>query len=431
MAGPIELTLPAGGSSGSYVCYTDLELRSVLQPILGILSGRVVGFEALLRPSDRGGASIPPSILFDSIKDHDELVALNKIVLELHIANFCALDPGNCWIFLNISVSVLRDLVEGDEGLPAMLVRHNVAATRVVIEVLESDIADVDDVWNALIQYRRAGLMVGFDDFGSGHSNLARIFNFVPDIVKFDLSVMAQARRNPSLLGTYEHLTALLHNVGALVLAEGIESLEDALFMMNANVDCLQGYWISRPACSTTVEHIADKLKLLRHAYSESADASDELRNHLRAEAEAALMRSAICYRVTGDLPAAAALFFAVECSARFYILDEDGLDIGSLPRESAADARVREKLAPLQPTGSSGFIHRSYFRDALRCPNKIHFGGPYFSFLDGGSVYVVATGRRAKGKRIILCGSLRTHDQMSEPAASEAARPGLESHSH
>jgi len=428
MIGHVELSPPDADGSGAYRSHKDFKLRSVFQAVLGIVPGVIVGYEALLRPTSFTGASVPPSAVFDVTQDHDDLVALNRLISELHIANFCALDSKNCWLFLNVSVAVLQDLLDGDESLPAMLEFYGIPSTRVIIEVLESDIADVDDVWNTLAQYRRAGLMIAFDDFGSGHSNLSRIFNFVPDIVKFDLSVVAQGRKKPSLRGAYEHLTAMLHDIGTLVLAEGIESLEDAVFMMNANVDCLQGYWISRPVYSLSPERIAGLVKLLRQAYAESVDASDDLRTHLRVNAEAGLIRAATNYCITGDVRTAAALFFDVAGSARFYVLHEDGSAFASVPKESIADVRVREKLAPLQPSGASGFLHRSYFRNALLEPNKIHFGGPYFSFLDGGSVYVVATGRQVHGKMVVLCGSLTTHGQMSEPPARKAVTPGLES---
>ena len=386
--------------------YRGLTLHSVFQPIGGIVNGNVVGYEALLRAATSAGFPVAPPSVFDTAADHGELLLLNQIVSDLHIASFCARDPGDCWLFLNISTMVLDPMISQSGNLRTLAAKHGIAPARIVVEVLEENTPDADAIDDCLRQYKDAGFLVAMDDFGKGWSNLDRIFNFLPSIVKFDLSLIIQGRSNPKVQRAYRHMTAMLHEVGIMVLAEGIETIEDAAFMVEAGVDFVQGYWLSRPDVAISSTGAVRRIHELRVAYAAQTIRTDREDGDHRTIAETALREAAALYTATGDLGGAAAIFHAVPNARRFIVLDANGSDLGSVTVPAVAgDLLRRSGLAPVRPGRSSSLVHRKYFRDAVRCPNQVHFASPVYSLVDGASSDVVAKAITRHGKPFVLCG--------------------------
>jgi len=386
--------------------YRGLILRSVFQPIGSVVHGNVLGYEALIRVTTPEGELMAPPVAFKEAEDAGELLLLNQIVTDIHLANFSCQDPGDCWLFLNINTPVLLPMITQSGNLSQIAARHRIAPARIVIEVLEQDVIDNESFDLCLRQYKEAGFMVAMDDFGKGWSNLDRILNFFPSIVKFDLSLVAQGRANQKVQRAYRHLTLLLHEVGIMVLAEGIESVGDASFMVEAGVDFLQGYWLARPHPSTRVAQVADRIHELRTVYGERAFHSDQVEYDIYTKVEQALRRASEVYAATGDISRAAAVFHAMPCARRLVVLDQDGFDVGAVSADAAVpDSGRRAQLGPLLPGRNSRFTHRKYFRDALRSPDQVHFASPVYSLIDGASSDVAAKAVNREGRLFVLCG--------------------------
>ena len=393
-------------ASGPTAEYRGLTLHSVFQPIGSFVHGKVVGYEALLRAIDRRGQAMAPQAVFAQAQTTSELAILNRIVTELHFKSFCAQDPGNCWLFINISTLAFCPLVTHPGSLFELSAKYGIAPSRIVIELLEHDILDREGFGRCLSRCRDAGFMVAMDDFGKGWSNLDRILNFVPSIVKFDQSLVFQGRSNLQIQHAYRHLTSMLHEVGIMVLAEGIESVEDASFMVDAGVDFFQGYWLAQPDRSTVAACVSERNNELRAHYIEQAGRTDQEEGHVRVVVEAALGQAAAQFAATGDIARVAKIFQAVPGARRLVVLDENGFDVGVETAPNAAhDVKREAQLAPLQPDRSARFTHRRYFRDALRWPNQVHFASPVYSLVDGTSSNVAAKAVSHGGRLYVLCG--------------------------
>lgn len=395
------------GPPGRTAEYRGLTLRSVFQAIGGVVRGSVVGYEALLRATTQDGRPVQPPKVLEEARGAGELLLLNQIVSDLHIANFSRQDPGNCWLFLNISTPVLSPMITNSGNLSILAAKHGIPPSRIVVEVLEQDILDDRGFERCLRKYKDAGFIVAMDDFGKGWSNLDRIFNFFPSIVKFDLGLISRARSNRKVQRAYHYLTAMLHEVGIMVLAEGIESVEDASFMVEAGVDFLQGHWLSRPHPSPRAAHVARKHRELRTVYGARVCRSDQADSNVRAAVEITLRQAAEVYATTGDIVRAAAIFNAVPYARRLVVLDKSGFDVGVIFSTQVLDDALRhEQLMPLQPSRSSRFTHRKYFRDAIRYPNQVHFESPVYSLLDDSSCDVVAKAVTREGALFVVCGA-------------------------
>jgi EAL domain-containing protein (putative c-di-GMP-specific phosphodiesterase class I) len=394
------------------VFYRGYELRSAFQPILGITQGRVLGYEALLRPRDSQGRELPPLALFDMARGFNELGELNRLATGVHLASFRQQAPSNCWLFLNLNVAALYEFASHPGGLKAEVARHGLWPPRVVIEVMESDIAEDDAVSGLLRDYRRAGFMIAIDDFGAGFSNLSRIFALKPEIVKFDRELMMKRLSNPAMTHLFRHLAASLHEVGAMVLAEGVETLNDAEAAMDAGFNMLQGYWLARPNVTTKVEHLPERIRALREAHHIAASNSEFEVSYFKSYAEEVMARAASVYFTADDFDAAAQNILDLPWARRFWVADDKGMELRS--RESpieAFDAELLGKFAPMAPGPENCCIHRVYFREAIKRPNQVSFTGPFISTQDGARVFVIACGVVRSEKTLVLCGALMLPD--------------------
>lgn len=386
--------------------YRGLTLRSVFQPIASVVLGGVVGYEVLLRATNRSGHPVSTPMVFDEAAEVDELEILNRIVCELHLKNFRNRDPEHCLLFINISTGVFCQLVEETVSLIELAAEFGISTGRIAIEILENDFLDDDNFSRCVIKCKEAGFLVALDDFGKGLSNFDRVLNFAPSVVKYDMSLVSKARSNAKLRRAYYHLTAMLHEVGTMVLAEGIESVEDALLMVDAGVDFLQGYWIARPAAAIGIDAVSAKIRELKELYAIKADDRETEDRNDRGALRETMLRAAERYAEAGDIAGAAGIFLALPSSKRFYVLDENGFDVavGEAPN-NVIDLRATAKVGPFRATKHSSMIHRDYFREAIRRPNEVHFHSPVFSFLDGATFDIVVKAVSRDGRRFVVCG--------------------------
>ncbi len=220
-------------------------IGSVFQPIFTLAGQGVVGYEGLLRAQRPLGINIPPPQLFAGQHDSAAVIDLDRLCRTLHVGNFSAQGLEG-WLFLNINPRVVVEGRLRSTFFAELLQRFALPPERIVVEILESAIDDEAALAEAVDYYKDLNCLVAIDDFGAGHSNFERIMRLQPDIVKLDRSLLANADtlRTRRIL---PNLVTLLHEADCIVVQEGINSEEDALRAMEANVDLVQGYYFARP----------------------------------------------------------------------------------------------------------------------------------------------------------------------------------------
>lgn len=250
-------------------------LGTHFQPIFSVRRGACSGYEALLRAEDaRTGGPVPPTRLFEQSRG-DERVRLDWICRALHLRNFATVDRGDRTLFLNVfPEAALRDAHCVSEF--ADLVRYyGMAPRRVCVEILETDCADEGLLREAVAAYRDMGVTIAMDDFGVGRSNFDRIVSIRPDIVKIDRSVLADAVGDVKAREALPGIVKLLHDAGARVAAEGIESAAEALVAVTSGADYLQGFYFARPRPNLVDEAFSERIlhELLRMREAKAARA--------------------------------------------------------------------------------------------------------------------------------------------------------------
>jgi len=130
-------------------------------------------------------------------------------------------------------------------------------ADRLVVEVLEVDHVERDPAaMESLTALRRLGVIISIDDFGAGYANLTRVRALRPDVIKIDRSLVegSDDEGGAALLGT---AVSIGRQVGAKVVAEGVETAEQFAAVLHAGCDGVQGHYFSRPLSASALHDFA------------------------------------------------------------------------------------------------------------------------------------------------------------------------------
>lgn len=362
------------------VRYGNLTLFSAFDPIFSVPHMRAAGYEAKLRAHDELNQSVSPLEVFGQAARLGDLLELDRLSQSLHLANFRGLQQPHGWLFLNIHPAAIADFRHGAALIEEMR-RLDIAPQRVVLQVLEQPNTDPRRVLEAVQLFRRHGFLIALDDFGSGHSNIDRVWKVQPDIVKLDRSMVFQATQQPHVARILPGLVSLLHESGRLVLIEGVASEQEALIAIEANVDFVQGHYFARPsvsaADSTGVYQAFDQLMDTYRARTEARERDDaaELAPYVEA------VRNASHALAGGTaLGEACATFLALPDAARCFVLDERGRQTGDnvLP---ARPLRPRaRRFMPLMNSQGARWDRRPYFRRAIAGNGEVQTTRPYLS---------------------------------------------------
>lgn len=235
---------------GDSLQWQGFTLSTHFQPIFCVRDAACVGFEALLRPLDRDGVPMRPDRLFEQAVAAGDGFLLDWICRALHFRKFATVDPGDRLIFLNVHPEAAVKDARACREFDHLARFYGVAPRRVCVEILEGACADEGLLRESVSAYRSLGVGIAMDDFGVGRSNFDRIVALRPEIVKIDRSILTDAVGDAKARRMLPAMIALLHEAGAKVTLEGIESVTEAMIAIDAGADQLQGYYFARPAAA-------------------------------------------------------------------------------------------------------------------------------------------------------------------------------------
>jgi diguanylate cyclase (GGDEF)-like protein len=230
-------------------------LTAVFQPIFDLRNGAPRGYEGLIRPM-AGSGFADPGELFAAAELVGRTVELDLACMATSIAGFAKLRlPGS--LTLNISPRTLESDDFTVRGLVGMLERHGVAPNRVVLELTErAAIEDMDKLVRAVDACRAAGMRLAADDVGAGNAGLRLLSQLQFDIVKIDLSLVQGGAVRATSQEVVRTLKDLADRWGALVIAEGVETPEQLVFVRDLGIRAGQGYLLGRPSAEPATERI-------------------------------------------------------------------------------------------------------------------------------------------------------------------------------
>ena len=228
---------------------SNREFINHYQPKVSVATGQLVGVETLVRWQHPTNGLVFPDRFIGVAEKHGHINGLTQVVIDGAIAQARSwIDQGlKLHLSINISMESLATLTFPDV-LSRQVECAGVAAADIVLEVTESRLmSSVVNVLDVLTRLRLKRFRLSIDDFGTGHSSLAQLRDIPFDELKVDRGFVHGAATNDKKRAICEASLGLARQLGIVVVAEGVEDLEDWNFLRSAGCDFAQGYFIAKP----------------------------------------------------------------------------------------------------------------------------------------------------------------------------------------
>jgi EAL domain-containing protein (putative c-di-GMP-specific phosphodiesterase class I) len=226
------------------------ELSLVYQPKLSLLDERITGVEALLRWNSQDLGEISPVTFIPVAEESGMIIEIGDWVLVR------ACEQLSQWhrdglrdISMSVNLSVLQ-LQRGDltQRLCDILAENDMAPNQLELELTESVImANAEQSISTLRQLKAVGVTLSIDDFGTGYSSLSYLRRLPIDALKIDKEFVGDITTDPDDEAITATVINMAHSLGLNVVAEGVETAEQAEYLREQGCDEIQGHWLSTP----------------------------------------------------------------------------------------------------------------------------------------------------------------------------------------
>lgn len=226
------------------------QLQMVFQPKLSLTAPEERSFEALLRWEHPEYGQLPCDMFIPLIEQTKHISDLTHWTIESCFQTLRKMRHQygrSSSVAINLSARVLDE--EGfPERVEQMLNHYDLESNSVRFEITESAMMnDSDRAMQIMLRLAAMGISLSVDDFGVGHSSLAYISRLPVDELKVDKSFVLSMQKWESDRAIVKATIDLAHDLGLSVVAEGVETLEQATMLREMECDVLQGYYVSRP----------------------------------------------------------------------------------------------------------------------------------------------------------------------------------------
>lgn len=430
------LTEQSGRASG---WFQDLELKSVFQPAFSLPQKHAIGFEASLRAVDPKGNPVSPETLFGPVQNYAETAMLDMLSTTIHVQNFFSRRPSHGVLFINLHPEVFLDFDNSVGFLTSLFNHYEVAPHKVMIDIPGS-LLEHERLDDAITCYRSLGCLIAVDDFGVDNANLDSLWQATPAIVKIGRSVVADAMKRERTRRSLPRAVSLLHEMGTLVLMEGLESKDQALLAIDADADFGSGYFFGPHVDGVTeFSEPHDLLNNLWTSYrqqhaslrpdervtrvsleNETLHSSQASGLHKASPADiaryreqrhpylAAIQNLAAKVRSGATLESSSDAFLGLEGALRCFLLDDSGRHIGADIFSASPPARQSADFYSVVSIDKSDWSRRDFFRRAINEPEVVQATRQYCSLTGYLHCVTFSMATKAKnGKPVVICGDV------------------------
>jgi EAL domain-containing protein (putative c-di-GMP-specific phosphodiesterase class I) len=221
-------------------------VTTAYQPILLLQDRTVLGFEALSR-GPRGTGLEAPDDLFGAATEHELLVELDRLCRARALLSSGRI-PSNARIFINTLPATIRDPQFRGKPLIDFLDRAQVSPERIVIEITEKLVIENYALFReAMAYFTDLGMSFAVDDVGAGYSGLEAIARLKPAFLKIDTMLVRDVHSSLVNREMVKAIISMGQGIGATVIAEGIQTQEEAGALLKMGVNYGQGFYLARP----------------------------------------------------------------------------------------------------------------------------------------------------------------------------------------
>ncbi|MDX1588221.1 MAG: EAL domain-containing protein [Oleiphilaceae bacterium] len=412
------LTREPGHQAPVTSLFEEFEVASAFQPIISPTHNRVVGVEALARPSHKG-LPVSPAEIFNRTDGKPHNGDLDLKLWQQHLHNFARQLPP-AWLFLNVSADSIGAPGISPRILADQVRQAGLGCDQVVLEIVEQAVASEQLLQDFVEDARRLGFRVAVDDFGAGDANFERVWRLQPFIVKMDRAMVVHAAANESARKLFISLVRLIRENGSLVLVEGVETRQQAEIAMQSEADLYQGFYFARPSqVLNQDQETLDRFRVFQEDYNQcqhlQARKHEEQLRHLRFEILAA------CHSLARQEPLqlVAEPLLRIPGVARCFLLDHRGIQQGPVAVSERGNRRfLKPDFNPLYQSQGASWSHREYFLRAIDNPSQINVSRPYVALPDTRSTVTISAQTFTRRGNRILCVDL--HPEIAFPGLQE-----------
>ncbi len=251
----------------------DGSLQVAYQPVFVVSDGSLHGFEALARWVSPSQGVVSPAEFIPLAARLGLAKKLDLCVLEQACLAMGGLGDAARYLELTVNLSPQHiDDVDLVDGVIDVLARTAMPANRLLMEITETDaLRDPDGAVTRLQSLRALGCRLAIDDFGTGYSSMTYLDRFPIDVVKIDRSFISTIDRSRRARRLTESVVDLAHSLGLEVVAEGVETAEQAEVVTMIGADLVQGFHYRRPGPESSLAPLVE-----RHASRSEPIAGDQ-----------------------------------------------------------------------------------------------------------------------------------------------------------
>ncbi len=227
----------------------DFEIKMAFQPIVDARDRSIFGYEALVRSADGAGAPeviarVRPEQLyrFDQTCRVKAIETAARLGLRQYLSiNFlpnAVYEPATC---IRLTLEAAR--------------RCGFATDKLIFETAESEqVRDEAHLTRIFRDYKDRGFLTALDDFGAGYAGLNLLAEFQPSIIKLDMALIRGVDRSASREAILRGMVAIARDLGSVLLAEGVETVQEFKCLYGLGIPLFQGYLFGKPQ----LEHLGE-----------------------------------------------------------------------------------------------------------------------------------------------------------------------------
>lgn len=215
------------------------------QPIYSLNTKKYIGLEALAR-GKYNDQVISPYFMFEYAKKDGTALTLDRICREKAMRAFSA-ESSAPSLFINFETSVLNDITSGTGEIQRTAAENHISPQNIVIELNESRVKDSYNLMMFVDFYRSKGFLIALDNVSAGLDTLNRIMLINPDIIKIDRAIVSQIDSNKYNQEVFRSIINTAKQIGAMTVAEGVETVDEVITCMILGVDYFQGFYFQKP----------------------------------------------------------------------------------------------------------------------------------------------------------------------------------------
>ncbi|MBT2655171.1 EAL domain-containing protein [Bacillus sp. ISL-18] len=218
------------------------------QPKIDLRTGELVGVEALIRWNHPKWGMVPPDRFIGIAEDTDLIIPIGEWVLTSACSQIKHWQKEGLFTVVSVNLSQ-KQFIHSNivRTIEEVLQKTELEPHYLEIELTESIKSDIHQTILSLQQLKKLGVSISIDDFGTGYSSLNYLKEFPIDTLKIDQSFIRELHQNLNDEAIVKTIISIAHNLNLKVVAEGVETKEQLIFLQQHLCDQGQGYLFSKP----------------------------------------------------------------------------------------------------------------------------------------------------------------------------------------